>query len=239
MNVFNPRTNGVLIAALLMLGLGVFLALATDFGNNWDNHHDSDDLAAIAATTSSTFETLPTSTTTTFAVATTLPVSTTIRVTPTTRKVTATTAKKPTTPRPTATTIPAPHSGAGEEKSDNTGTFDHAGTTYTGSAVGACAAADPFCFNLGAQSSTAAHQDQVNILAVFRNHTSKTVSFPGGLRLTVDVTNPDNTHTRFEMEHGSTSSIAPGESITLSTWTSFVGDGRFTFVATCQVDYGS
>jgi len=241
MNLFNPRTNGLLIAALLLLGFGTFLALATDFGNNWDNEPDSDDLSAIAASTTSTFETLPTTTSTTFALtATTFPVPTTFSVTPTTKKPTTATTRRVTTttarPRATTTTVPAPHPGVGQETSDNTGSFTHnAGDTYTGSAVGACAASDPFCFNLGAGAGTG----EVTIIAELRNHTSKPISFPGGLKITVTVQNPGGTSTQFVMDASSATSIAPGELLRLTSQTAFAENGQFTFDATCQVDYGS
>ncbi len=240
------RTKNILTALLAVVLVGGFIFLAEGLKSD----KKDDRLAAIEDVTTTTFRrtttTRPVTTTTastisatTTSLAAPVATTTTVKKTTTTRATTAT-SKKPST---TTTTPAPPHTGPGEETSDNTGTFTRSSTgAYSGNKVPACAATDPFCVALGAEQG---ENGQVRLVVQLRNNTNRTVSFPGGLRISVYVRQPSGAERQFILDASGVQSLAPAgephgdDAVRVSSLTSFDEVGDFQFTASVRVDYGS
>ncbi|MEY2424718.1 MAG: hypothetical protein QOI61_290 [Actinomycetota bacterium] len=228
----------IALAGILFVGGFVFLATRGDDKN-------SGDLAAISSTTTAvdrvTTSTFPT-TSTTFNFVTT----TTALTTATTKKpATTATTKKPTTATTrgsTATTLASGPSGPANERSDNSASFNHGSDgSFSATSTDPPGGADPFRFVIktapgsgGVSGETAS----VKFIVTLTNNTSKTVNFPGGLKIVVTMKTPSGADLIFNMTAADVTNITSGETITLTQERGVSGYGTFEASATCDVDYG-
>lgn len=224
------------IAAVAALLFGGFLALALP-GENTDN----DKLDAVAETTTTTERRVSTSIIPT--TSTTLSVGTTLTV-PTPTTVRTTTTKKPSggTPTGPTTTVVSGPSGQVNEKSDNSASFTHnQDGSFSASATDPPGGADAFRFTIktaagsgGVSGDTAS----VKFTVTLTNNTSKTINFPGGLKITVTMKAPNGSDITFTMTASDVTNITPGETITITQERGVSGYGTFDANASCDVDYG-
>lgn len=235
-------SKNILTAAVAALVFAAFVVLATRGGNDDAKNR----LNALENATTTTLR-QPAITTTTeplVETTTTEPVTATTSApapTPTTRRATTgTTAKRTTTTRrsSTATTasrsVPPPHNGVGTEASDNQYSFTMpSGPT---SPEPTASASDPFSFTIKATPTGAGG---VHFTIQLQNHTSRTISFPGGLRIIVTVSQAGSADQTYSLASSTFTSMAPGERDTVQSDGVVVGSGSFVASATCDVDYGS
>jgi len=250
----SPVTKNILVVLVAVLGFAAFVVLAEGVGGDSDAQ---DRLDALQANTTTTFfEEEPETTTTTFFVATTttapVTVTTAASTTATTKKPTTATTKKPTTAttvRRTTTTaapagVPVPHNGPGSEASDNKTVFVHnSNNTFDSSSTTPPAGPDPFTFTIKSEQGSGGITNDaasVKFIVTIKNHTARTVTFPGGLKIIVTVQKPNNGGPlTFTMDASSVANLAPNEGVTVSSTTGISGMGQFEATATCDVDYGS
>lgn len=232
----NMINVGIALAAALLFG--GFLALALPGENR-----DDDQLDAVAETTTTTeaqapTSIIPTTTSTTLSLGT----STTARSTATTARTTATTRRGTTNTTQTPATTVAGPSGRVNEKSDNSASFTHnQDGSFSASATDPPGGSDPFRFTIrtapgsgGVSGDTAS----VKFTVTLTNNTSKTVSFPGGLKVTVTMRAPNGSDITFTMTASDVTNITPGETITITQERGVSGYGTFDATASCDVDYG-
>jgi hypothetical protein len=229
--------NALIVVAAVIL-FGGFLALALPGEDKND-----DELDAIAGLTTTTERrvttTRPTTTTTTAllgATSTTLSTPTTVRTTTTRRATTAT------TQRPTATTaVPGP-SGPVNERSDNSASFTHnADGSFSAAATDPPAGADPFRFIIktaAGSGGVSGETASVKFTVALTNNTSKTITFPGGLKIVVTMRAPNGSDLTFNMTAADVTNITPGETITITQERGVSGFGTFDATATADVNYG-
>lgn len=244
----NKRMKDILTVIVAVLAVGGFFFLAE--GNRKDKD-DNSRLAAINETTTTVEET--TTTSTTFPTVSTQPAiifsttsttPTTVRTTVTTAKTTATT-KKPTTattakPATTTTTKPRPnppHNGPGTESSDNQPAFTLGGDASPAAVLTNSGTSDPFFFQIRVVPTGGS---QVTLQAAIYNNTGRTVSFPGGVKITISITQ-NGVSQLFLLESPSDTSLqGGGYGISLGgAGRTVTGTGSFTASATIPVDFGS
>lgn len=227
----------ILIATAAALLFGGFLALALPGENK-----DDDALDAIAGTTTTTqrgvtTSILPTTTTTLSTTTSLLTTATTAGRTTTTRRSSTNT----TTPRATTTTVSGP-SGQVNERSDNTASFTHTQDgSFSVSSTDPPGGNDPFRFvirtapgSAGVSGDTAS----VKFTVTLTNNTSKSINFPGGLKIVVTMRSPSGTDITFNMTASDVTNITAGETITITQERGVSGYGTFDASASCDVDYG-
>lgn len=245
----NKRMKDILTVIVAVLAVGGFFFLAE--GNRKDKD-DNSRLAAINETTTTIEETTTTSTTfptvsTQPAIifsTTTTPTPTTVRTTVTTAKTTATT-KKPTTgttakPATTTTTKPRPtlpHNGPGTEPSDNQPAFTLGGAASPAAELSNSATTDAFFFQIRVVPTGG---NQVTLQAAIYNNSGRTISFPGGVKVSISITQNGVTQSFLLESPSDTSLQGGGYGISLSgAGRTVTGTGAFTASATVPADFGS
>jgi hypothetical protein len=241
----NKRQKDILTVVVALVLVGGFLFLAEGLRKD---KNDNARLAAIDNTTTST--TFEETTTTTFPEITTIPpiiltttsttvrTATTVKTTPTTKKTTGGTTA--TTKKPTATTTSAPRpnppfNGAGQETSDNSAQFT---LPSTASPAVNTSETDPLSFLIQIVPKGA---NSADIVVKLRNNTGRTISFPGGLKITVTVAQQGAESQTFVLASASQTTLeGNGFGLTISSsGATILGSGTFTATAVMPVDYGS
>ena len=244
----NKRQKDILTVVVALVLLGGFLFLAEGLRKDKD---DNARLAAIDNTTTSTTFEFEDTTTTTFPTITTIPpiiltttsttvrTATTVKTTPTTKKPstggTTATTKKPATPTTTAPRPNPPFNGAGNETSDNSAQFT---LPSTASPAITTSETDPLSFLI---QVVPRGSNTADIVVKLRNNTNRTITFPGGLKITVTVAQQGVDPQTFVLAAASQTSLeGNGFGLTISSnGATILGSGTFTATAVMPVDYGS
>lgn len=245
----NVRTLNIVTVAVAVLLFGAFIILAEGIGGDDD---DDNRLEAIATTT--TAATLPrvttTRPTTTIApvpstVVTVAPfiTPTTARPTATTRRSTATTRRTATT-RPTgttATTVASGPNGRATEASDNTSSFTHnSDGTSSESNTPVSSNPGPFVFKITTKVlSTSGTTAQVRFTVELTNQRGRRITFPDGLRVSLNVTPSNGAPFVLVMDAHEVTFIDHGETVTVATTAPVEGYGSYDVQGSVEVDYGS
>jgi hypothetical protein len=228
-----------LIVAAAVIAFGGFLALALPGEDKKD-----DSLDALGSTTTTerhvTTSTGVTTSTSLGLTTTSLQTATTARTTATTKKPSTTgTTKKPSS---SSTTVATGPSGPANEHSDNSASFTHDSSGSFG--VGATdppGGSDPFRFVIktaAGSGGVSGETASVKFIVTLTNNTSRSVAFPGGLKVVVTMRTPGGSDVVFTMTASDVTNITAGETITITQERGVSGYGTFDVTATCDVDYG-
>jgi hypothetical protein len=240
-------SKNILTIAVAALALAAFLVLAEGVGGKSDAQKRLDALEAANTTTTAVVEETTTTTSTTVFVpdttTTIAPVTVTTSTpatTPTTKKATTATTKKPTTPKTTTTAAPAcarvapQTNGAVTESSDNQYSFTlPSGPT---SAAPQPSASDQFSFTITASANSA---NNVHFSVTLQNHTSRTITFPGGINVHVKVSQSGSPDQTYDLAKSTFTSMEPCETDLVQADATVLGSGSFVASGTVNLDYGS